>query len=576
MARILLQRVFPAGMILWFCTAMAPGAPPAEFNPADGNNPLVFDVHSGHQRLEMTVHTSRILSLGQKIPQMQVNNPEILELTPLSPTQIQVSAKATGVTQINLWGENQKVFTIDVMVHGDAQEMTMLLQTNFPNAALKITPFASTVLVSGFVEETEQIDKIMRIAEEYYPKPINNLRVGGVQQVLLHVKVMEVSRTKLRRLGFDWAQISGSNMIMSGVSGLLMTPSSPALPSGSGIITPAPPAAANNPVAGTMAFNVTNGNNAFFGVLDALRKDNLMKIMAEPTLVTINGRAANFHVGGEFAITVPQSLGTNSIEYKQYGMDIDFVPIVLGNGKIRLEVRPVVSEPDTSFVYSLGGAGTNPPPALKNRSADTAVELMAGQTFAIAGLVENRVEASVQGIPWVSEVPYLGAAFSTKHETVNEVEVLILVTPDLVGPMDACEVPTCGPGMATTSPNDWELFMYGHLEVPNCCPAPGGNCGPCTGPQGADGLQPPGDGMIGPEPVPSPEPAGTTRTAPSNNPQAAPGSPRTYSQPTPAVASRPNDRYSRANPHTSPRPKASDDPNEPPGFIGPIGYDVVK
>jgi pilus assembly protein CpaC len=198
---------------------------------------------------------------------------------------------------------------------------------------------------------------------------------------------------------------------------------------------------------------------------------------------------------------------------------------------------------------------------------------MAGQTFAIAGLVENRVESLNQGLPWVSEVPYLGAAFRTVHETVNEVEVLILVTPDLVGPMDVCEVPLCGPGLATTSPNDWELYMQGHLEVPNCCPAPG-SCVPCPGP---DGLQPPGDGMIGPEPIPSPEPAGTTRSEPTMNPHVAVhGSPRTFSQPTPAVASKPDDRYSRARPHTSPQPAASGDPNEPPGFIGPIGYDVVK
>jgi pilus assembly protein CpaC len=393
----------------------------------------------------------------------------------------------------------------------------------------------------------------------------------------LHVKVMEVSRTKLRRLGFDWAQISGSNMIMSGASGLLLPPSSPMLPSGAGTITPAAPSTANNPVPGTLAFNITNGNNAFFGVLDAMRQDNLMKILAEPTLVTINGRAANFHSGGEFAITVPQSLGTNSIQYKKYGMDIDFVPIVLGNGRIRLEVRPVVSEPDSSFVYSLPGASGNSPPALRDRSADTAVEMMAGQTLAIAGLVQSRIEAESHGLPWISEVPYIGAAFGSKHETVNEVELLIMVTPDLVEPLDACEVPPCGPGLATTSPNDWELYLKGDLEVPNCCPAEGGN-GACPSCRGAGGMQPPGDGMIGPEPIPSPEPAGATRSGRVMNSRTAMSAPGVApsGQPTPTVASKPNDRYTRAKPQTPAQPAASDDPNEPPGFIGPIGYDVVK
>jgi pilus assembly protein CpaC len=576
MVRLLLQHVLPAGMILCICGAIR-GAAPVETNPSDGNSALVFEVKSTRQRLEMTVHTSRILSLGQKIPQMQVNNPDLLDLTPLSPTQVQVSAKAPGVTQINLWGENQKVYTIDVMVHGDAQEMTMLLQSNFPNAALKITPFANTVLITGYVEEADQIDKIMRIAEEYYPKPINNLHVGGVQQVLLHVKLMEVSRTKLRRLGFDWAKITGSNMVMSGASGLLMPPSSPALPSGGGTIPPAPSQTANNPVPGTFAFNIANGSSAFFGVLDALREDRLMKILAEPTLVTVNGRAANFHVGGEFAITVPQSLGTNSIEYKKYGMDIDFVPIVLGNGKIRLEVRPNVSEIDFSTTYSLPGSSGNGPPALKERSVDTAVEMMAGQTLAIAGLVESRIESMNHGLPWISEVPYIGAPFRSVHESINEVEVLIMVTPDLVAPLDACDVPPCGPGLATTSPSDWELFMEGHLEVPNCCPASGG-CGPCMGPNGANGLQPPGDGMIGPEPIPSPEPAVTTRAGRMTNPTAAaaPGSLRTAARPTPAAVLNPNNRYPRFNTQPPAKQAVPTDPNEPPGFIGPIGYDVVK
>ena len=170
--------------------------------------------------------------MDQKIPQAQVNNPDILDLTPLSPNQIQVSAKTAGVTQINLWGENQKLFTIDVIVYGDAQELKMLLRSQFPNAALNVVPVANSVLISGYVDKLEHIDRIVRIAEEYYPKVINNMTVGGVQTVLLHVRVMEVSRTKLRELGFDWAKITGGNLVTSGVSGLVLPPMSPSLPSG--------------------------------------------------------------------------------------------------------------------------------------------------------------------------------------------------------------------------------------------------------------------------------------------------------------------------------------------------------
>ncbi len=480
---------------------------PATSQPATSQPSIIHKVQSPTERLEMTVHTSRILTMDQKIPQAQVNNPEILDLTPLSPYQIQVSAKTAGVTQINLWGENQKLFTIDVIVYGDAQELKLLLRSQFPNAALSVVPVATSVLISGYVDKLEHIDRIVRIAEEYYPKVINNMTVGGVQTVLLHVKVMEVSRTKLRELGFDWAQITGANMVTSGISGLVLPPTSPSLPTGAvGTgAAPAPATISNNPIsASTFAFNIAKGTSAFFGVLDALRQDNLVKIVAEPTLVCESGRAAKFSVGGQIAVPEPQGLGSVGVEYKDYGTRIDFVPIVLGNGKLHLEVRPSVSELDYANSTTIQGTTV---PGFTLRVADTAVEMMAGQTLALAGLSKSRTEGINTGLPWISDVPYLGVAFRKVHEEVNEVETLILVTPELVEAMDANEVPICGPGMQTTSPSDWELYMKGHIEVPKCCPTGGSNCGGQNPGSGADGLPP--DGMIsGPgERIPTPPPA---------------------------------------------------------------------
>jgi pilus assembly protein CpaC len=516
---------------------------------------IIHKVQSPSERIEMTVHTSRILTMDQKIPQAQVNNQDILELTPLGPNQIQVAAKAAGVTQINLWGEDKKLFTIDVIVFPDVQQLELVLRTTFPRAALKVTPVANSVMISGYVDQPEHIDRIIRIAEEYYPKVINNMTVSGVQQILLHVKVMEVSRTKLRQLGVDWAKITGSNMAVSGISGMILPPSSPALPAGAG--GPIPPYATitNNPINSTFAFNVANGANAFFAVLNALRQDNLLKIMSEPTLVTESGRPAHFNSGGKIPVPVPQSLGTISIEWQNYGTQIDFVPIVLGNGKIRLEVRPSVSELDYASSTTISGTTV---PGIRSRDVDTAAEMMAGQTLAIAGLVESRTEAGITELPWIGEVPYLGVLFRKVHESVNEVELLVLVTPELVDAMDANEVPPCGPGMQTTSPSDWELFMRGHLEVPKCCP-PGGPC-----PQGGD--QPGGpapDGMIlGPaEPLPTPPPA-----------DAAAGRQTTAG----GAASAPYNRYTSSKPSTSLATAPAGPPNGPPGFIGPVGYDVVK
>lgn len=517
--------------------------------PVDGqepqSRPINFKVEKANERIEMTVNTSRILTLDQKIWEARVDNRDLLQLTAFSATQVSVFAKKPGVTQVHLFSEDNRVFTVDVVVYGDAQELKALLRAQFPNASLKVIPVGSNVLISGYVDQPEHADLIGRIAEEYYPKVLNNVTISGVQQVLLHVKVMEVSRTKLRNLGFDFAKITGNNLVVSGISGLI------------GGVAGGTVATSGQE---TFAFQVVNGTSSFFGVLEALRQDNLMKVLAEPALVTISGRPARFLSGGEFPILVPQSLGTVSVEYKSFGTELDFVPIVLGNGRIRLEVRPRVSERDISGGVTLGSVTA---PALRTRVVETGVEMQAGQTLAIAGLVQSRVESENRGLPWVSEVPYIGALFRRVHHERNEIELLILVTPELVDAMDAHEVPQCGPGMRTTSPDDFDLFMKGHLEVPNCCP-PG--CNQVAPGEGAGGAMMPPEGMIIEEQGPT---AGT--------PEARLGLPsagREYVPPN-APAMRRN-RYTRPKPPDQPADSPSAAEKAEAGFIGPIGYDVVK
>lgn len=528
------------GVALAADPAPMPGAPaalPATEASAAAQPALIFKVQSPNERLTLTVNSSRILALGQKIPQAQVNNPEIVELHALAPNQVQVFAKAPGVTQVNLWGEDQKIYTVDVIVYGDARALTMLLQSEFPNSAIKAVPVGSGVLLSGYVDQPEHISRIIQVAEEFYPKVLNNLTVAGTQQVLLHVKVMEVSRTKLRTLGFDFTNISNGNVVFSGISGLITSASA------SGIST-----SGNE----TFAWSVVDGSSAFFGVLEALRHDNLMKVLAEPKLTTVSGRPAFFNCGGEFPILVPQGFGTVSIEYRKFGTQVDFVPIVLGNGRIHLDVRPRVSEIDSSRSVTINSTNV---PGLRTREAETGVEMNAGQTLAIAGLVQTREEAENRGLPWVSELPYLGAAFRRVRHTYNEIELLILVTPQLVDALDAEAVPQCGPGMRTAPPSDFELFAKGHLEVPNCCPTACPN-GPAMG----NGYAPAQGEVIEPVPAPpSASPSDQSRRGGAAGPQAS-----TAGRVAP---------YNRANPQGSNTPSAARGNNSEPGFIGPVGYD---
>ena len=421
---------------------------------------IVHRVAGPSEKLEMIVNGSRMLTLDQKIPRAQVNNRDILDLTPLSPTEVQVFAKKPGVTQINLWNEEGQVHTIDVVVFGDARELTMLLQSQFPHSNIRVTPLANSVVLSGYIERGDQVPQIIRIAEDYYPKVVNNLEVGGVQQVALHCKVMEVSRTRLRAIGMDWAASDGSDFIVSSVSGLIN-----AVADNGQTVTSA---------GDTLAFGLVDGNETFFGFLELVRKYQLGEVLSEPTLVAISGRPAYFLAGGEFPILVPGALGNVTIRFKEFGTRVDMVPLVLGNGNIRLEVRPQVSELDDTRSVTVTGIEI---PAIRTREVETAVEMRAGQTLALAGLVQKRSISESTGIPYLADLPYFGVPFRRNRETIEEIELLVLVTPELIEPLEAHEVPPCHPGSSSDSPNDWDFYLRGHLEVPSCGPCgPGDNC----------------------------------------------------------------------------------------------------
>ncbi|MEN0111542.1 MAG: hypothetical protein AAF805_12550, partial [Planctomycetota bacterium] len=310
---------------------------------------------------------------------------------------------------------------------------------------------------------------------------INNIAVGGVQQVLLKVRIYEVSRTKLRKLGTDIGHFSdGGGYFGTSVSGLISNIGD-AGANPIGIATTSQGVRAIADTAGqTVEFAITDGTDAFLGAIDALQQKNVAKILAEPNIVAVSGRPAQFNEGGEIPILVPQSLGQIAIEYKPFGTQVDFLPIVLGNGKIRLEVRPRVSDLDFANAVTINNTQV---PALSVRQVDTAVEMNAGQTFAIAGLIQQRVRAVQRGIPLLSEIPILGVPFRSVEDENEEVELLILVTPEFVDAMAPEEVPPCGPGMGTTSPRDCDLYIDGKIEVTDRCSAcPNGACGcpPCN------------------------------------------------------------------------------------------------
>jgi pilus assembly protein CpaC len=579
--------------------APAPTAPFSQLEP----QPVTHKVTGAGDKLQLIVNTSRILTQDSRIPQAQVNNPDILGLQALSPNQIQIYGKRPGVTQVNIWDEAGTIHTIDVTVHGDVQELARLLHETFPKAALRVRPISTGVIISGYVDDPDQQNRIIQVAQNYFPQVINYVTVGGVQLVLLQVRVMEVSRTKLKNLGVDFAAVLASGSSFGSAA--------------SGILTANPLTAANAVTtngAATLPFRIASGGDNFYGLIEALKQNNLAKVLADPNLVTESGRPAFMNSGGEIPIIVPQSLGTVSIEYRRYGTQVDFVPIVMGNGVIHLQVRPRVSELDPSRSVTINGAQV---PALLVREFDVAVNMRAGETLAIGGLVQRRDSSSVRGIPVLMDTPGIGTFFRRTSVQENEIELLVMVTPQLVDGLDPAQVACLQmPGAHTTSPDQVQQYHQGHIEVPPDCYRPAHfDQGYLITPEGvapmggqgvpAGEMLPPATALpASPRPAPAAEPTPATEsslrirslpgveageTGETEQPGPATEDQSGFSEPAPRVTavSRRQSVVSggqafttgnyapRATTSPTVRPSPSSEAANP-GLLGPIGYDTTR
>jgi pilus assembly protein CpaC len=402
------------------------------------NSSLSVDPSSNRQMLEMVVNTSREIVAEQAFRRVRIQNPEVIRAIPLEGgNRLQVSALKTGVTQVDLLGADDSVATVEVVVMGDVRELETILRRTFPQATLELMPIAQGIIINGYVANSADVETLNLIAQQYFPTVINRVTVTGIHTIQLQTQVMEVSRTKLRALGIDWELLSGDDLIRSTVADVINTE--------------------------TFRWGVVDGDTSFTMRLEALRRNNLVKVLASPTLTAVDGRPASFNVGGEIPILVPSGLGMISVQYREFGTRLDYVAKVLGNGRIYLEVRPYVSEIDPTRSVELEGISV---PGLRSRFLETGVELNAGQTLALGGLLQVRTEVINQGLPGLAEIPYLGAFFRKNREEQNEIELLITVTPDFAGPMDPHQVPPMLPGLSTQSPNDCEFYLKGYMEVP--------------------------------------------------------------------------------------------------------------
>ena len=405
------------------------------------------------QSLDLTVGTSKIVETPNMFKRASLAEPEIADTIVLSTKQVYVTAKKIGTTTLTLWSKDGKVSNVlEVRVTPDVSRLKEQLHVLLPEEPdLQVMASNEHITVAGSVTNVEALSRALVIAEPFAPKKIiNMMQVGGVQQVMMEVKIAEMQRGLLRRLGVNFTRSqTGDRDFSVGTLNEL----SQIEQNDDGTFSILASAATN----AFLGFNI--GNDAWSLTLDMLKEHGLSKSLAEPTLITESGQAASFLVGGEFPVPIPQTFNTLSIRFKEFGVGLKFTPTVLSNERISIVVNPEVSELDFANGIQLGGFQV---PSLITRRVKTVVELGDGQSFAIAGMLQDNIRETIAKYPVLGDIPILGALFRSTSFEKNETELIVIVTPHLVKPLNL--VKQTLPTDHYLEPNDFELMLMGYVE----------------------------------------------------------------------------------------------------------------
>lgn len=413
-------------------------------------NEVNYEVTKDFQSLELTVGASRLVTMPFDVPKVVVEDPSVVVATPVSRNQVLVRGLQTGITGVSFSDSLEKSYTVEINVVNDVRQLQAVLNQTFPTANINVRPLKGSVVLVGTVPSPEMSAQVVDVAKKFSDEVFQNLQVSGAQNVALEMKVYEVSRNKLRRLGIDWSFSTGKTFGFQSVSDIL------SLDNNASLVT------SNSD---TLQFSVLNGNNTFRAMIEALEQHDVAKLLDEPTLVTLNGRPAEFLEGGEVPILVNAGLGVASVEFRPFGTKVDFLPIVLGGGRLRLDLRYEVSQ------VAEGLSGDTDTPGFTVRRANVGVEMNAGETLVIAGDIQERTSNTKRGIPGLMHMPWVGAAFRKNEETVLETELVVIATPRFIGGVDPSMLPALGPGEATHIATNPEFYWRGYMEVPRCDPS---------------------------------------------------------------------------------------------------------
>ncbi len=432
---------------------------------------------------------SGVLRLDEPAARISVGNPDIADILILRSTQLYVLGKDLGTTNVILWDRNdQLIGTVDVEVTHDLNSLKAKLHQLLPNDEITVFSSQRNIILSGQVSNIASMEAALRIAEGYLTSAggaldqvafeqgaggggeagdegavVNLMQIGGGQQVMLEVKVAEIARSEMRSIESKMAFLSSSGRWtgggISGAGSILDDVSGTGFPVIAGAVDDK----------GLFASYMSD-DFLFNLALNAAKENGLAKILAEPTLTTLTGQEAEFLSGGEFPIPVPQEFGRTTIEYKDFGVGLNFLPVVLGDGRINLKVNISVSELNSTNSVLIrsggsdadGGSASFFVPALTKRSASATYELRDGQTIGVAGLLNENLREVINKFPGLGDLPILGNLFRSQQFIKGETELMILITPRLAKPIDPTKLTL--PTDAFIEPSDADFYILGRME----------------------------------------------------------------------------------------------------------------
>jgi pilus assembly protein CpaC len=482
-----LHRALKGAMVAGFAALLLGGA---VLEAQERTRSVAMPVAGRTVSVAVELNKAQVLQFPRAVRVVSVGNPDIADLVVMGSRQLYVLGKAPGTTNVVLWDQSENIQgTLNVTVTHDLEALKSHLHALLPDERIQVRSAQDSIVLSGEVSSAERLETALRLARRFAggeeDAVLNLMQVGGANQVMLDVKVAEVSRSLVKRLeaNFDVFNVGSSSFRAGAVSGGASFPDAVFQgPQGDFRLPVFDPAGAGTPI-GPMVreFSPATASIADTGifasyqrsdyllnlVLDAASREGVAKILAEPNLTTLTGQQAQFLAGGEFPIPVPQGNGQVAIEHKEFGVGLSFLPVVLDSGAINLQVDVSVSDlvPANSLRVGVGdqvGAQFFVP-ALVKRSASSSLELASGQTIAIAGMLNESLRENVSKFPGLGDVPVLGALFRSQEFVKEQTELVIFVTPRLARSFAPEQVRL--PTGSFVAPSDLEFYLLGRFQA---------------------------------------------------------------------------------------------------------------